>query len=108
MGTFCCLGPRFDGHPGRRVVEGQHVMQAASDVFLGWTQDEASGRHFPLRGERGVDHTMQTARSVRRVWALPGAAKLLVRASLLLVAAAVVATRRSFYPLAVLKWQVRR
>jgi hypothetical protein len=24
-------------------------MQAASDVFLGWTQDEASGRHFYVR-----------------------------------------------------------
>src|SRR5215510_15264652 len=44
-----CLGPKFDGHPGRRVVEGQHIMQAASDVFLGWTQDEASGRHFYVR-----------------------------------------------------------
>src|SRR5262249_6311807 len=29
--------------------EGQHIMQAASDVFLGWTQDEASGRHFYVR-----------------------------------------------------------
>src|SRR5260370_13880204 len=44
-----CLGPKFDGHPGRRVVEGQRTMQAASDVFLGWTQDEASGRHFYVR-----------------------------------------------------------
>ena len=24
-------------------------MQAASDIFLGWTQDEASGRHFCVR-----------------------------------------------------------
>jgi uncharacterized protein (DUF2252 family) len=24
-------------HQGRRVVEGQRVMQAASDIFLGWT-----------------------------------------------------------------------
>jgi uncharacterized protein (DUF2252 family) len=44
-----CLGPKFNGHPGRRVVEGQHIMQAASDIFLGWTQDEASGRHFYVR-----------------------------------------------------------
>ena len=44
-----CLGPKFNGHPGRRVVEGQHIMQAASDVFLGWTQDEASPRHFYVR-----------------------------------------------------------
>ena len=44
-----CLGPKFNGHPGRRVVEGQHIMQAASDIFLGWSQDEASGRHFYVR-----------------------------------------------------------
>ena len=44
-----CLGPKFRGHPGQRVVEGQRMMQAASDVFLGWTQDPASGRHFYVR-----------------------------------------------------------
>ena len=44
-----CLGPKFSGHPGRRVVEGQRTMQAASDVFLGWTEDEASGRYFYAR-----------------------------------------------------------
>jgi uncharacterized protein (DUF2252 family) len=44
-----CLGPKFEDHPGRRVVEGQRVMQAASDVFLGWTEDEASGRYFYVR-----------------------------------------------------------
>src|SRR5262245_20312473 len=30
--VFECLGPKYKGHPGRRVVEGQHVMQAASDI----------------------------------------------------------------------------
>jgi len=44
-----CLAPKYKGHPGRRVVEGQHIMQSASDIFLGWTQDEASGRHFYVR-----------------------------------------------------------
>ena len=44
-----CLGPKYRGHPGRRVVEGQHIMQASSDIFLGWSQDEASGRHFYVR-----------------------------------------------------------
>jgi hypothetical protein len=43
------LGPKFDGHQGRRVVEGQRVMQAASDIFLGWTQDEEAGRQFYVR-----------------------------------------------------------
>ncbi|MFJ6619219.1 DUF2252 domain-containing protein [Kitasatospora sp. NPDC091335] len=32
-------------HGGRRVVTGQHLMQAASDIFLGWTTGPA-GRHF--------------------------------------------------------------
>lgn len=35
-------------HQGRRVVEGQRALQAASDIFLGWTQDE-TGRQFYLR-----------------------------------------------------------
>jgi uncharacterized protein (DUF2252 family) len=35
--------------PGRRVVEGQRMMQASSDIFLGWCRDEASGRHFYVR-----------------------------------------------------------
>ncbi|SMC25503.1 Uncharacterized conserved protein, DUF2252 family [Andreprevotia lacus DSM 23236] len=32
-------------HEGRRVVDGQRLMQAASDIFLGWTSGP-SGRHF--------------------------------------------------------------
>ena len=47
--VLTCLGPKFGGHPGRRVVEGQRTMQAASDIFLGWTEDDASGRHFYVR-----------------------------------------------------------
>ncbi len=43
------LAPKFSGHQGQRVVEGQRVMQAASDVFLGWTEDAASHRHFYVR-----------------------------------------------------------
>jgi uncharacterized protein (DUF2252 family) len=43
------LGPRFKGHQGQRVVEGQRVMQAASDIFLGWTEDAASHRQFYVR-----------------------------------------------------------
>ena len=33
---------------GQRVVAGQHLMQTASDIFLGWTRVK-SGRHFYLR-----------------------------------------------------------
>jgi uncharacterized protein (DUF2252 family) len=43
------LAPKFSGQQGQRVVEGQRVMQAASDVFLGWTEDVASHRHFYVR-----------------------------------------------------------
>jgi uncharacterized protein (DUF2252 family) len=43
------LAPVFEGHQGQRVVEGQRVMQAASDLFLGWTEDAASQRHFYVR-----------------------------------------------------------
>ena len=39
----------FEEPQGRRVVEGQRMMQAASDIFLGWTEDEASGRQFYVR-----------------------------------------------------------
>jgi uncharacterized protein (DUF2252 family) len=39
----------YKGNQGRRVVEGQQMMQAASDIFLGCTRDEASGRDFYIR-----------------------------------------------------------
>ena len=40
-------------HEGRRVVEGQRLMQAASDVFLGWNNGP-SGRHFYMRQLRDM------------------------------------------------------
>jgi len=77
VGTFCCVallmtgdreplflqlkqaqrsvlerlggGVTYDGHQGRRVVEGQQMMQAASDIFLGYTQDDKTGRQFYVR-----------------------------------------------------------
>jgi uncharacterized protein (DUF2252 family) len=77
VGTFCCVAlfmtddneplflqvkqaqrsileqlggkPAYEGHQGRRVVEGQQMMQAASDIFLGATQDDATGRQFYVR-----------------------------------------------------------
>ena len=36
-------------HQGRRVVEGQRIMQAASDIFLGWAQDPETDRRFYVR-----------------------------------------------------------
>jgi uncharacterized protein (DUF2252 family) len=39
----------YKGNQGRRVVEGQQLMQAASDIFLGSTQDDTTGRQFYVR-----------------------------------------------------------
>jgi uncharacterized protein (DUF2252 family) len=36
-------------HQGCRVVDGQRAMQAASDIFLGFTEDQKTGRHFYVR-----------------------------------------------------------
>src|SRR5262249_34940986 len=38
---------------GRRVVKGHRLVQAASDIFLGWTQEQ-SGRHFYARQLRDM------------------------------------------------------
>ncbi|CAN5501907.1 DUF2252 domain-containing protein [soil metagenome] len=42
-------GLGFKGNQGQRVVEGQRVMQAASDIFLGYTRDQGSGREYYVR-----------------------------------------------------------
>jgi uncharacterized protein (DUF2252 family) len=36
----------YHGPQGKRVVEGQRMMQAATDVLLGWTSDEPIGVEF--------------------------------------------------------------
>ena len=47
----------FEYH-GERVVIGQRLMQAASDIFLGWTVDPESGRHFYIRQLRDMKISM--------------------------------------------------
>jgi len=37
------------GHHGRRVVVGQRLTQAASDVFLGWCEAPGTGRQYYVR-----------------------------------------------------------
>jgi uncharacterized protein (DUF2252 family) len=37
------------GHHGKRVVAGQRLIQAASDIFLGWTTAPRSGRQYYVR-----------------------------------------------------------
>jgi hypothetical protein len=39
----------YKGPQGQRVVEGQRMMQAASDIFLSWTQNDKSGRQYYIR-----------------------------------------------------------
>ena len=39
----------YRDNQGRRVVEGQRMMQTASDVFLGYSRDDESGRDFYVR-----------------------------------------------------------
>ena len=36
-------------HHGLRVVAGQRLTQAASDIFLGWSEGPRSGRHYYVR-----------------------------------------------------------
>jgi uncharacterized protein (DUF2252 family) len=45
---------------GQRVVEGQRLMQAASDIFLGWTTIDA--RHYYVRQLRGMKGSIPVER----------------------------------------------
>lgn len=38
------IGKSEFAHPGERIVNGQRVLQAASDLFLGWTTGHGEGR----------------------------------------------------------------
>jgi uncharacterized protein (DUF2252 family) len=46
-------GPSVYPNHGQRVVKGHRLMQSASDIFLGWTED-GSGRHFYVRQLRDM------------------------------------------------------
>ena len=48
-------------HQGQRVVEGQRLMQAASDPFLGWVQ-APNGRQFYIRQLRDMKWSPDIAR----------------------------------------------
>jgi len=41
-------------HHGERVVQGQRMIQASSDIFLGWTQGRDTDRHFYWRQLRDM------------------------------------------------------
>jgi hypothetical protein len=40
--------------PGERVVQGQRLMQASSDIFLGWAKGEQANRYFYWRQLRDM------------------------------------------------------
>jgi uncharacterized protein (DUF2252 family) len=43
------VGPSTFSHDGKRVVVGQRLIQAASDIFLGWTEGHHTDRSYYLR-----------------------------------------------------------
>jgi uncharacterized protein (DUF2252 family) len=49
----CVRKSRHQQH-GQRVVVGQRMMQAASDIYLGWTRDPADNRHYYWRQLRDM------------------------------------------------------
>jgi len=61
------LGPsRYDNH-GRRVVEGQRLMQAETDIFLGWTEGKKlGGRHFYIRQLRDWKGSIEVEGGTRK------------------------------------------
>jgi hypothetical protein len=44
---------------GQRVVAGQRMMQAASDIFLGWTKGEDRSRHYYWRQLRDMKGSVE-------------------------------------------------
>ncbi|MEI6569957.1 MAG: DUF2252 domain-containing protein [Actinomycetes bacterium] len=55
------LGPsEFETH-GERVVDGQRLMQAASDLFLGWSRDEEAGVDYYFRQLRDMKGSFDLA-----------------------------------------------
>ena len=43
------VGESLLGHHGKRVVVGQRLIQAASDIFLGWAEGPATGHNYYVR-----------------------------------------------------------
>jgi hypothetical protein len=56
------LGPgRYTNH-GQRVVEGQRLTQAVSDILLGWTRDDLAGVDYYVRQLRDWKGSVNVAR----------------------------------------------
>ena len=54
------LGRSRFAHCGHRVVAGQRLMQAASDIFLGWMTGQPGKRHFYWRQLRDMKGSIET------------------------------------------------
>ena len=58
------LAPHIRGrrprHQGERVVNGQRVMQAVSDSFLGWTKSPVSGTEYYVRQLHDMKYSIET------------------------------------------------
>lgn len=48
------LGRSREAHDGERIVNGQRLMQAASDIFLGWAGSDDFGAEFYVRQLRDM------------------------------------------------------
>jgi uncharacterized protein (DUF2252 family) len=46
-------------NPGERVVQGQRLMQAASDIFLGWSKGVQAGYHYYWRQLRDMKGSIE-------------------------------------------------
>ena len=56
------LGRSREAHDGERIVNGQRMMQAASDIFLGWAGSEAFGAEFYVRQLRDMKASFDVAK----------------------------------------------
>jgi hypothetical protein len=70
---------RYKRH-GERVAQGQRMMQATSDIFLGWTKGADTSRHYnwrqlrDMKGSAEVEAMAPVALNARiRGWTLAGA-----------------------------------
>ena len=52
------LGLKPHAHNGQRIVDGQRLSQATSDVFLGWASSKALGADFYVRQLRDMKGTL--------------------------------------------------
>ena len=52
------LGLKPHGHNGQRIVDGQRLCQATSDIFLGWASSKTLGAEFYVRQLRDMKGTL--------------------------------------------------